>query len=95
MAIANALQLIIINKTIVPADLRSAGIEYKDLQIRLKYRCFTKVSKARKKIKSENMNAKLAENNMIMTELEVIGQFWRKLKIKSEKSKCLSRFKTT
>jgi|GEM_PF-1717395 hypothetical protein len=29
------------------------------------------------------MNAKLAENNMIMTELEVIGQFWRKLKIKS------------
>ena len=29
-----------------------------------------------------------------MTELEVIGQFWRKLKIKSEKSKCLSEFKT-
>ena len=38
----------IINKTNVPADLRSAGIEYKDLLIRLKYRCFTKVSKARK-----------------------------------------------
>ena len=25
---------------IVPADLRSAGIAYKDLQIRLKYRLF-------------------------------------------------------
>ena len=25
---------------IVPADLRSAGIYYKDLQIRLKYRLF-------------------------------------------------------
>ena len=60
MAIANALQLIINDKAIVPADLRSAGIEYKDLLIRLKYRCFTKVSKVRKKIKSENMNAKLA-----------------------------------
>ena len=33
----------IINKTNVPADLRSAGIKYKDLLIRLKYRCFTKV----------------------------------------------------
>ena len=40
MAIANALQSIITNKTNVPADLRSAGIEYKDLQIRLKYRLF-------------------------------------------------------
>ena len=29
-----------------------------------------------------------------MTELEVIGQFWRKLKIKSEKSKCISELKT-
>ena len=29
---------------IVPADLRSAGIEYKDLLIRLKYRCITKVN---------------------------------------------------
>ena len=29
----------------VPADLRSAGIEYKDLLIRLNYRCFTKVRK--------------------------------------------------
>ena len=28
----------------VPADLRSAGIEYKDLLIRLKYRCLTKVN---------------------------------------------------
>ena len=28
----------------VPADLRSAGIEYKDLMIRLKYRCITKVN---------------------------------------------------
>ena len=28
----------------VPADLRSAGIEYKDLLIRLKYRCIIKVS---------------------------------------------------
>ena len=43
MAIANALQSIITNKTNVPADLRSAGIKYKDLLIRLKYRCFTKV----------------------------------------------------
>ena len=33
----------IINKTNVPADLRSAGIKYKDLLIRLKYRSFTKV----------------------------------------------------
>ena len=33
----------IINKTNVPADLRSAGIKYKDLLIRLNYRCFTKV----------------------------------------------------
>ena len=33
----------IINKTNVPADLQSAGIKYKDLLIRLKYRCFTKV----------------------------------------------------
>ena len=33
----------ITNKTNVPADLRSAGIKYKDLLIRLKYRCFTKV----------------------------------------------------
>ena len=41
----------IINKANVPADLRSAGIKYKDLLIRLKYRCFTKVSKARKKLK--------------------------------------------
>ena len=31
MAIANALQSIITNKTNVPADLRSAGIKYKDL----------------------------------------------------------------
>ena len=31
------------NKANVPADLQSAGIEYKDLLIRLKYRCFTKV----------------------------------------------------
>ena len=29
---------------IVPADLQSAGIEYKDLMIRLKYRCITKVN---------------------------------------------------
>ena len=29
-----------INKTNVPADLQSAGIEYKDLLIRLKYRLF-------------------------------------------------------
>ena len=28
----------------VPADLRSAGIEYKDLLIRLKYRCIIKVN---------------------------------------------------
>ena len=54
------IELIINDKAIVPADLRSAGIKYKDLLIRLKYRCFTKVSKARKKIKSENTNAKLA-----------------------------------
>ena len=40
VAIANALQSIIINKTDVPADLRSAGIKYKDLLIRLKYRLF-------------------------------------------------------
>ena len=33
-------ELIINDKAIVPADLRSAGIEYKDLLIRLKYRCF-------------------------------------------------------
>ena len=31
MAIANALQLIINDKANVPADLQSAGIEYKDL----------------------------------------------------------------
>jgi len=31
VAIANALQSIITNKANVPADLRSAGIEYKDL----------------------------------------------------------------
>ena len=31
VAIANALQSIITNKTNVPADLRSAGIKYKDL----------------------------------------------------------------
>jgi hypothetical protein len=37
----------IINKTNVPADLRSAGIKYKDLLIRLKYRCFYE-SKERK-----------------------------------------------
>ena len=36
---------IIINKTNVPADLRSAGIEYKDLLIRSNYCCFTKVRK--------------------------------------------------
>ena len=36
---------IIINKTNVPADLRSAGIEYKDFLIRSNYRCFTKVRK--------------------------------------------------
>ena len=41
----NVLLSIIINKTNVPADLRSAGIEYKDLLIRSNYRCFTKVSK--------------------------------------------------
>ena len=40
MAIVNALQLIITNKANVPADLQSAGIEYKDLLIRLKYRLF-------------------------------------------------------
>ena len=34
VAIANALQSIITNKTNVPADLRSAGIKYKDLLIR-------------------------------------------------------------
>ena len=28
----------------VPADLQSAGIEYKDLMIRLKYRCLMEVS---------------------------------------------------
>ena len=28
----------------VPTDLRSAGIEYKDLLIRLKYRCIIKVN---------------------------------------------------
>jgi len=40
----------IINKTNVPADLRSAGIEYKDLFNPLKIPLvFTKVSKARKK----------------------------------------------
>ena len=37
----------IINKTNVPADLRSAGIKYKDLLIRLKYRLFYE-SKERK-----------------------------------------------
>ena len=36
---------IIINKTNVPADLRFAGIEYKDFLIRSNYRCFTKVRK--------------------------------------------------
>jgi len=41
----NVLLSIIINKTNVPADLRSAGIEYKDLLIRSNYCCFTKVSK--------------------------------------------------
>ena len=41
----NVLLSIIINKTNVPADLRSAGIEYKDLLIRSNYRCFTKVRK--------------------------------------------------
>jgi len=40
VAIANALQSIITNKANVPADLRSAGIKYKDLLIRLKYRLF-------------------------------------------------------
>jgi len=37
------IELIINDNAIVPADLRSAGIKYKDLLIRLKYRCFTKV----------------------------------------------------
>ena len=41
----NVLLSIIINKTNVPADLRSAGIEYKDLLIRSNYCCFTKVRK--------------------------------------------------
>ena len=44
----NVLLSIIINKTNVPADLRSAGIEYKDLLIRSNYCCFTKVRKERK-----------------------------------------------
>ena len=42
---ANVVLATIINKTNVPADLRSAGIEYKDLLIRSNYRCFTKVRK--------------------------------------------------
>ena len=55
------IELIINDKAIVPADLRSAGIEYKDLFNPLKIPLvFTKVSKERKKNKSENMNAKLA-----------------------------------
>ena len=48
-----------INKTNVPADLRSAGIKYKDLLIRLKYRCFYE-SKERKaglaQLKVKNLN---------------------------------------
>ena len=59
MAIANALQSIITNKTNVPADLRSAGIKYKDLLIRLKYRLFYE-SKERKaglaQLKVKNLN---------------------------------------
>ena len=47
---ANVVLVAIINKTNVPADLRSAGIKYKDLLIRLKYRCFYE-SKERKKLK--------------------------------------------
>ena len=42
---AKVMLAIIINKTNVPADLRSAGIEYKDFLIRSNYRCFTKVRK--------------------------------------------------
>ena len=34
VGIANVLRSIIINKTNVPTDLRSAGIKYKDLLIR-------------------------------------------------------------
>ena len=33
---------IITTFAIVPADLRSAGIEYKDFSIRLNYRCLTR-----------------------------------------------------
>ena len=42
---------------IVPADLRSAGIAYKDLQIRLKYRFFKLKMKSRRKsaIKNEKL----------------------------------------
>ena len=39
---------------IVPADLRSAGIAYKDLQIRLKYRLFKWKSGAKAQLKMKN-----------------------------------------
>ena len=51
--ICNLITFIITTFGNVPADLRSAGIEYKDLLIRLKYRCIIKVS-------NDKFNAKFA-----------------------------------
>ena len=48
---------------IVPADLRSAGIEYKDLLIRSNYRCFyeSKEGKADAKAQSGLAQLKIKE----------------------------------
>ena len=40
---------------IVPADLRSAGIYYKDLQIRLKYRLFKLKAGAKAQLKMKDV----------------------------------------